>query len=55
MLAKLNRILKYFIIIGFIVLVLLSVYYKYDSCSKCEFELKEDKYDAEEFMGIYAE
>ncbi|HDK42509.1 MAG TPA: hypothetical protein ENG87_03960 [Candidatus Pacearchaeota archaeon] len=55
MLAKLNRILKYLIMASLIVLTFLSVYYKYDDCSKCDFEYRGHNYDAGKFMNIYAD
>ncbi len=53
MLMKLNRILKYLIIVGLIALAFLSTYYKYDDCSKCKFEYEDNQYNAGEFMSIY--
>jgi len=53
MLAKINIILKWGIVIGLIALAILSLIYKYDSCNKCSFEYNGLKLNAKEFMKIY--
>ena len=40
-------------VVGLIVLVLLSVYYKYGDCDKCKFEYEEEELTAAEFMQTY--
>ncbi len=53
MLQKWNKIFRYLIVTGLIVLVLLSVYYKYGDCDKCKFEYENDTLTAAEFMEAY--
>jgi hypothetical protein len=53
MLQKLNKILRYLILIGLIFLVILSLIYKYDSCNKCSFKVNDKKLDTREFMQLY--
>jgi len=55
MLAKINIILKWGIVIGLIALALLSSVYKYDHCNKCSFEYNGSTLDIIEFMQTYAE
>lgn len=51
----LSKFLKWIIIILFLSLAILSVYYKYNHCSTCNFEYEEKKLKAQEFMDIYHE
>ena len=50
---KINRVLKYLITIGLIVLVILSIVYKYDSCNKCSFKIENKKIGTNEFLQLY--
>lgn len=52
---KVNRTLVWIIACLFIVLALMSVYYKFDSCSKCKFEFEDTKYGAGDFSRMYSE
>lgn len=54
MLQKINRLLKYGILIGLILLAIFSVYYKYDNCSKCSFEYNGTKVSAGDVMILYS-
>ena len=50
---KLNRIFRYIIIIGLIVLAILAFTMKYSHCDKCSFSLADKKINSEEFMTLY--
>ena len=51
---KLNRILKWLIVIGLISIALLSVYYKYDDCSICKFKINNTEFSSSEFMNLFS-
>jgi len=53
--AKVNKVLKFFLIFFFILLALLSVKYKYNDCAKCKFTYEGEKLDINEFLNIYRE
>lgn len=42
-------------IILFITLALLSVLYKYDNCSKCNFKINNSNIDAYQLMNLYSD
>lgn len=51
---ELNKILKYIIIVLLILLAILSVTYKFDSCSHCNFEVNNTNYNIDTFMILYS-
>ena len=53
MLHTLNKILRVVIVILLILLAGASVYYKYDNCSLCKYEYKNETMNAKEFMQVY--
>lgn len=55
MLQEINRILKWAIVILLILVGITSLFYKYDNCSKCEFDLDGKNVVAGKFMEAYAE
>ncbi len=55
MIKKINKLLKWVIVILLILVAILSVMYKYDDCSVCELEYETKGYTPKEFMSIYAE
>ena len=52
--SKINIWLKYIIILLLISLAILSVYFKYDNCNQCKFNLDNKNINAKEFMNIYS-
>lgn len=53
--SKLNRILKYIILILLIILLIVSVYFKFDDCDKCKFKINNKTSNANQFMDSYYE
>lgn len=54
-LEKLNKSLRIIVIIGLIIIVIISLYFKYGDCDKCKFKINGINYDAMEFMKKYSE
>jgi hypothetical protein len=50
---KLNKLIKYLIIVFLITLAILSYTYKFGNCDKCSFEINDTKINSKEFMEIY--
>lgn len=55
MIKSFNRKLKWLVIIGLVLLAMLSIYYQYDNCSKCKFEVNGTTMNTKHFMEIYSE
>lgn len=51
--SKIIKVVRVLTWIAFIILALLSVYYKYDNCNVCKFEVEGNKLDGARFMQYY--
>jgi len=51
-LESINKLLKILIIILFIALAFNTVFFKFDNCNKCSFEIDRKVYNAREFMFL---
>jgi len=52
--SKFNYYLKWAVAVLLIVLALMSVYYKFDNCSRCKFNYDGEKYDSMRFTKLYS-
>lgn len=50
---ELNKILKLVILVLLIILAILTIVYKFDDCSKCSFEIDNNKYSAQDMANLY--
>jgi len=52
--TKINKILKWLLIIGFILLAFLSIKYGFNNCSKCDFTYQGENINPKEVWEIYS-
>ena len=50
---KINKILKWLLIVGFILLAVLSINYKFNDCQKCNFEYNDSILSSKEVWETY--